>query len=267
MQTELFLTTISAAFLHGITSSIHCLGMCGPFAGTLNLYQKEARFKTNLFYNLGRFLSYSTLGAILGFAGSGLNLAGNIVSLREFAAVISGIFVIVFGLRLLQNAGPERSGVYQKILNKFAAPLIISLKQGKNLSGIPLVFGMVTGLLPCSALYPAFSLAFATGDVGYGSVIMSAFFLGTFPALFFWNRIPKTRFKTSHKRNQIRRSCGGLHRNFYDLFPDESYAYGTQIFSRLKQNRTAPLSKRRTFSSSLTKILSKHSSFLERFRL
>lgn len=184
MQTELFLTTISAAFLHGITSSIHCLGMCGPFAGTLNLYQKEARFKTNLLYNLGRFLSYSTLGAILGFAGSGLNLAGNIVSLREFAAVISGIFVIVFGLRLLQNAGPERSGVYQKILNKFAAPLIISLKQGKNLSGIPLVFGMVTGLLPCSALYPAFSLAFATGDVGYGSVIMSAFFLGTFPALF-----------------------------------------------------------------------------------
>ncbi|EMN92065.1 sulfite exporter TauE/SafE family protein [Leptospira weilii] len=185
MQTELFLTTISAAFLHGITSSIHCLGMCGPFAGTLNLYQKEARFKTNLLYNLGRLLSYSTLGAILGFVGSGLNLAGrNIVSLREFAAVISGIFVIVFGLRLLQNADPERSGVYQKILNKFAAPLIISLKQGKNRSGIPLAFGMITGLLPCSALYPAFSLAFATGDVGYGSVIMSAFFLGTFPALF-----------------------------------------------------------------------------------
>ncbi|WP_078123793.1 sulfite exporter TauE/SafE family protein [Leptospira alexanderi] len=184
MQTELFLTTISVAFLHGITSSLHCLGMCGPFAGTLNLYQKEARFKTNLFYNLGRFLSYSTLGAILGFVGSGLNLAGNIVSLREFAAVISGIFVIVFGLRLLQNAGPERSGVYQKILNKFAAPLIISLKQGKNLSGIPLAFGMVTGLLPCSALYPAFSLALATGDIGYGSIIMSVFFLGTFPALF-----------------------------------------------------------------------------------
>ncbi|MBF3375563.1 sulfite exporter TauE/SafE family protein [Leptospira borgpetersenii] len=184
MQTELFLTTISVAFLHGITSSLHCLGMCGPFAGTLNLYQKEARFKTNLFYNLGRFLSYSTLGAILGFVGSGLNLAGNMVSLREFAAVISGIFVITFGLRLLQNAGPERSGIYQKVLNKFATPLLISLKQGKNLSGVPLAFGMVTGLLPCSALYPAFSLAFATGNIGYGSIIMSAFFLGTFPALF-----------------------------------------------------------------------------------
>ncbi|EMO64197.1 DsbD family 2 [Leptospira borgpetersenii serovar Pomona str. 200901868] len=176
MQTELFLTTISVAFLHGITSSLHCLGMCGPFAGTLNLYQKEARFKTNLFYNLGRFLSYSTLGAILGFVGSGLNLAGNMVSLREFAAVISGIFVITFGLRLLQNAGPERSGIYQKVLNKFATPLLISLKQGKNLSGVPLAFGMVTGLLPCSALYPAFSLAFATGNIGYGSIIMSAFF-------------------------------------------------------------------------------------------
>ncbi|AVV51212.1 MULTISPECIES: sulfite exporter TauE/SafE family protein [Leptospira] len=184
MQTELFFTTISAAFLHGIASSLHCLGMCGPFAGTLNLYQKEARFKTNLFYNLGRFLSYSTLGAILGFVGSGLNLAGNLVSMREFAAAISGIFVVIFGLRLLQNTGPERSGVYQKVLNRFAAPLIVSLKQGKNFSTVPLAFGMVTGLLPCSVLYPAFGLALATGGIGYGSIVMSAFFLGTFPALF-----------------------------------------------------------------------------------
>ncbi|TGK25832.1 sulfite exporter TauE/SafE family protein [Leptospira yasudae] len=184
MQTELVITTISVAFLHGITSSLHCLGMCGPFAGTLNLAGEKSKFRTNLLYNLGRLLSYSTLGAIFGFVGSGLNLAGSLVSLHEFAAIVSGIFIVVFGLSLIQNAGPERSGFYQKILNYFASPLIASLKQGKNLSGASLAFGMVTGLLPCAVLYPAFSLALATGSAPSGILVMSSFFLGTFPALF-----------------------------------------------------------------------------------
>ncbi|AYV54541.1 sulfite exporter TauE/SafE family protein [Leptospira kmetyi] len=184
MQTELIFTTISVAFIHGITSSLHCLGMCGPFAGTLNLAGEDRKFRLNLFYNLGRFLSYSTLGAIFGFVGSGLNLAGSLVSLHEFAAIVSGIFIVIFGLSLFQNASPERSGLYQKILNKFAGSLVTSLKQGKNLSGASLAFGMVTGLLPCAVLYPAFSLALATGNVGTGSLVMSSFFLGTFPGLF-----------------------------------------------------------------------------------
>ncbi|EMO81499.1 DsbD family 2 domain protein [Leptospira kirschneri str. 200801774] len=56
MQTKLIITTISVAFLHGITSSLHCIGMCGPFAGTLNMVGEKGKFKMNLLYNLGRFI-------------------------------------------------------------------------------------------------------------------------------------------------------------------------------------------------------------------
>ncbi|MBM9499435.1 sulfite exporter TauE/SafE family protein [Leptospira sp. 201903071] len=184
MQNELFLTTLTIAFVHGITSSLHCLGMCGPFAGTLNLANQEQKYKTNLFYNMGRWISYSTLGAIFGTLGSGLNIAGKLVALNELAAIISGIFIVGFGLSLIQNGTPERSGFYQKILNRFAGPLLASLKQGKNLPTTSMAFGMVTGLLPCAVLYPAFSLALATGSAGAGWLVMSIFFLGTFPALF-----------------------------------------------------------------------------------
>ncbi|TQE74358.1 sulfite exporter TauE/SafE family protein [Leptospira noguchii] len=184
MQTELIITTISVAFLHGITSSLHCIGMCGPFAGTLNIVGEKGKFKMNLLYNLGRFISYSILGAILGFLGSGLNFAGSIFALQEFAAVFSGIFILAFGFRLFHNVSPERSGLYQKILNQFVSPLFVSIRKGEKLAITSLTFGIVTGLLPCAVLYPAFSLALATGNIGYGSIVMSAFFLGTFPALF-----------------------------------------------------------------------------------
>ncbi|XDD48845.1 sulfite exporter TauE/SafE family protein [Leptospira sp. WS92.C1] len=186
MQTDLFFTTLSIAFVHGITSSLHCLAMCGPFAGTLNLAKENQKYRTNLLYNLGRWLSYSTLGAILGLIGSGINLAGRLASLHEFAAVFSGILILLFGFSLIRNVSIERSGFYHKILNRFAAPLLASIQQGKNLPSTSLAFGMVTGLLPCAVLYPAFALALATGSAITGWVVMSAFFLGTFPALFFF---------------------------------------------------------------------------------
>ncbi|PKA04444.1 sulfite exporter TauE/SafE family protein [Leptospira ellisii] len=184
MQNEFLLTALSVAFVHGLTSSLHCLGMCGPFAGTLNIAGGKGKYTTNLLYNAGRLVSYSALGAIIGFLGTGLNLAGKLVSLHQFAAVVSGIFVVVLGLGLIRNGTPEGSGVYHKILNFFAGPLLVSIRNGKNVPSTALAFGMVTGLLPCAVLYPAFGLALAAADPALSALVMTFFFLGTFPALF-----------------------------------------------------------------------------------
>ncbi|TGK37430.1 sulfite exporter TauE/SafE family protein [Leptospira gomenensis] len=184
MQTEFLLTALSVAFLHGLTSSLHCLGMCGPFAGTLNIAGGNGTYVSNLLYNTGRLVSYSLLGAVIGFLGTGLNLAGKLVSLQQFAAVVSGIFVVLFGLGLIRKGSPESSGVYHKILNFFAGPLLVSIRSGKNVPSTALAFGMVTGLLPCAVLYPAFGLALAAADPAISALVMGVFFLGTFPALF-----------------------------------------------------------------------------------
>ncbi|EQA46863.1 DsbD family 2 [Leptospira broomii serovar Hurstbridge str. 5399] len=191
----MILPILGAAFLHGLTSSLHCVGMCGPFAGTLSLASGQRSRKENAFlqlcYNLGRLGSYSLIGALLGFVGQGANLVSTELGfIREIAAWISGIFVIVFGLSLLLGGGVSSASASfaNRILGKVARPILEALRENSDkpfrLGLIGFNFGLVTGLLPCGVLYPAFALAFATGSPLNGGAVMASFFIGTFPLLF-----------------------------------------------------------------------------------
>ncbi|EPG76126.1 DsbD family 2 [Leptospira fainei serovar Hurstbridge str. BUT 6] len=190
----MILPILGAAFLHGLTSSLHCVGMCGPFAGTLSLASGKRSGKENAFlqlcYNLGRFGSYSLIGILLGFLGQGANLVSTELGfIREIAAWISGVFVIVFGLSLLLGGGISLTSAFAvRILGKVAGPILESLRKNSDkpfrLGLIGFNFGLVTGLLPCGVLYPAFALAFATGSPWTGGAVMASFFIGTFPLLF-----------------------------------------------------------------------------------
>ncbi|EQA36139.1 DsbD family 2 [Leptospira inadai serovar Lyme str. 10] len=190
----MILPILGAAFLHGLTSSLHCVGMCGPFAGTLSLSSGQGSRKENAFlqlcYNLGRLGSYSLIGTLLGFVGQGANLVSTELGfIREIAAWISGIFVILFGLSLLLGGGASFASAFAgRILGKVAGPILEALRKNSDkpfrLGFIGFNFGLVTGLLPCGVLYPAFALAFATGSPWTGGAVMASFFIGTFPLLF-----------------------------------------------------------------------------------
>jgi len=62
-----------SAFILGLISSLHCIGMCGPIAMMLPVdRQNEAKRVTQIItYHLGRLTAYATIGLIFGLLGRG----------------------------------------------------------------------------------------------------------------------------------------------------------------------------------------------------
>ena len=86
-----------SAFVLGIVSSLHCIGMCGPIALAipLNRNSKTEAFIGVIEYNFGRILTYTTLGLIVGYIGLGIQLIGFLQGL----SIIAGIFIILYAWR------------------------------------------------------------------------------------------------------------------------------------------------------------------------
>ena len=73
------LALIISAIGLGFASGFHCIGMCGPIALSMGLTKnlKANFYLQNLTYQLGRILTYSILGGILGIIGQSFELASN----------------------------------------------------------------------------------------------------------------------------------------------------------------------------------------------
>jgi len=173
---------MASAFVYGFTSSLHCVAMCGPFVATMNVHS-SSKWRINLVYNAGRFVSYSLLGFLLGYVSLGIKFTGDIMQVQMLAAYISAAFVIFLGISMI-FAGRTNSGFFNTYVKKIFSPVLHKIS--KNGTGVLFVFlfGLFTGLLPCGVLYPAFAIAFASGSPWTGAMLMSVFFLGTFPGLF-----------------------------------------------------------------------------------
>src|SRR5690554_2310492 len=67
---------LSVAFALGFFSSVHCVGMCGGIMAALTMaIPEEARGRRGrliLSYNLGRLLSYSLMGLLVGLLAAPL---------------------------------------------------------------------------------------------------------------------------------------------------------------------------------------------------
>ena len=63
--------TAGAAFVAGLVTSIHCVGMCGPLGCSLVTMRasESSRQAATAAYHGGRLLSYVALGAVAGMLG------------------------------------------------------------------------------------------------------------------------------------------------------------------------------------------------------
>ncbi|MCE9500134.1 MAG: sulfite exporter TauE/SafE family protein [Leptospira sp.] len=184
MTEILYIPIIIAALFHGITSSLHCISMCGPFIAAMN-HSPDSKIRTNLFYHSGRGISYMIIGFSLGYFGKGINFAGDLVHLQMISAVFAGIFILIFAMGIfVPSLSKTGTAIPSVFLKRIFSPVLMKLKTSSNPSLYSLVFGFFTGILPCGVLYPAFALAFASGDPVQGSIFMGAFFTGTLPGLF-----------------------------------------------------------------------------------
>ncbi|MBZ0155887.1 MAG: sulfite exporter TauE/SafE family protein [Alphaproteobacteria bacterium] len=165
----------------------HCIGMCGPLVAsyTLNAACRGAGsgraglLLPHLLYNAGRISSYTFLGALMGLAGSFVNIAGRLAGLQNGVAVVAGALMIIMGLGV---AGILRSVSSLERHNSLLLRAVRVVLEGDSVwRYYPL--GILLGFLPCGLSYSAFIAAAGTGSLPQGLLLALCFGLGTIPPL------------------------------------------------------------------------------------
>ncbi|SJM92083.1 sulfite exporter TauE/SafE family protein [Crenothrix polyspora] len=185
-----FTTSYLYAFLMGLASSLHCIGMCGSIIGTLtfslspDIRNNKARLLPFVFnYNAGRITSYTIAGALAGLASSVITLPIPGFDGHRILQLISALIMTGAGLYIAgwmpRFAYIEKIGMrFWKLIEPFGRKLI-PIKTRRR----AYLFGLVWGWLPCGLIYSAVALAATTGNPQQSALTMLFFGLGTLPAV------------------------------------------------------------------------------------
>jgi sulfite exporter TauE/SafE len=171
---------IIAGFSLGAVSSLHCVGMCGPLALALPVHHlsKAQQLFSLLLYQLGRIITYSALGLIVGLAGRQIYIAG----FQQWFSIIMGIVVLVLVILYWVYKNPLQPSILKKLFIGVQSFMMKAFRSQKS-SGSFLLFGMANGLLPCAMVYMAIAGALTTTQVSYSVLFMAMFGAGTLPAM------------------------------------------------------------------------------------
>jgi hypothetical protein len=163
----------------------------------------------HLGYNLGRILSYSLAGALIGAIG-GLGLAyGPIAGVQLAFYVLANLMLIALGLYLMGLnqilVMAERFGLS---LWQHIRPLTARFLPARRF-GQAFPLGMLWGWLPCGLVYSILATALASGSALRGALSMLVFGLGTLPNLLFAG-ILLSRFRRFVRASVVRVMSGFL---------------------------------------------------------
>lgn len=177
-------------FIVGLLTSVHCIAMCGGINLSQCILQGEnggennsrlAVFRPAFLYNLGRVISYTVIGFILGFAGMllGGGSGGGLSTLFQgILKMIAGIFMVIMGINML--------GIFPWLRRfNLRMPKFLAIKIGreKAKNSRPLIVGLFNGLMPCGPLQSIQIVALASGNPLAGALSMLLFALGTVPLM------------------------------------------------------------------------------------
>lgn len=160
--------TYGMLFITGALTSIHCISMCGAIK-LITTFNSENKItlKRPILYNLGRLISYSLLGGIVG-------LAGSIISVNE---ILNGIIIIFASLVMI-----FMSLSMLNIIN-FKLPKLIKVKNNIKTSNSFIIIGLLNGFMPCGPLQAMQLYALSTRSFIKGAFSMFLFCLGTIPLM------------------------------------------------------------------------------------
>lgn len=182
--------TLFSAFIVGLFSTLHCLGMCGGIIGALTFSLpptvREHRWRLAAYvaaYNSGRILSYTLAGALAGGLGSTLfhllsPRYGHLLLLALASLIMAGIGLYLAGwfprFALIEHLGRplwrRLEPIGQKLL-PVRSPVQAFL------------FGIVWGWLPCGLVYSALLWSGSAGSAAQGALFMLLFGAGTLPSV------------------------------------------------------------------------------------
>lgn len=172
-----------SALILGLLGGGHCIGMCGGLMGALTMaipaQQKSRRLQVLLTYNVGRVLSYSAAGLIIGALGFAASQGPGMQIMR----VIAGLLLIAMGVYLAGwGSFLTRIEALGKGLWRHIQPLASRLLPVKSLPQA-LLLGVLWGWLPCGLVYSTLLWAASQGNALHSAALMFAFGLGTLPVL------------------------------------------------------------------------------------
>ncbi len=213
-----------SALLIGLWSTGHCLAMCGGLAvaaGQTNRRQLNASVSQRGIvlagWQLGRALSYTFMGFLVGAFGAFFLAQAPVVMIRQTAFVMANLMLIALGLHVAQLW----SGIVQlerigQIVWRWVQPLATATLVPQT-PGHPqpvketlqaMRAGAIWGWLPCGLVYSMLVTASVSGSAANGALWMLAFGLGTMPAL--WMTSMASIRLTDHFRKPVVRKSAGL---------------------------------------------------------
>ena len=167
------------AFATGIGGAFHCLGMCGGMAaGVFMAFGGKAGILSHLLYHGVRITLYAVLGAAGAFMGSVLVQTGSMGKSQGILFILAGSGLVLFGLNMLRGV---LSGWSAAVPPPGVLPVAFHEKM-PNPSYIA-AGGVFNGMVPCSLVFSVALKATATANPIDAALIMSAFGLGTLPAM------------------------------------------------------------------------------------
>lgn len=174
MEASLSNASYLALFLIGLLTSIHCIGMCGGIMLSQSIGKESSNkfeaIKPAVLYNLGRVLSYTILGGVVGALGSLFSLS---LFFKALIQIIAAVFMIIMGFNL---AGFN-------LFKRFYIKLPWSSCSLKRKSSSPFLVGLLNGFMPCGPLQTMQIYALSTGSAFKGALSMFIFSLGTVPLM------------------------------------------------------------------------------------
>ena len=150
--------TYGMLFITGLLTSIHCISMCGAINLIAIIDSNNKNYKRPILYNLGRVVSYTIIGGLVGLLGSVITLNSTIYGI---IILLAAIIMFLMSLSML--------GIVD-----FKLPVINKFKL-KNKTNNAFIIGLLNGLMPCGPLQAMQIYALSSGSFIKGALSMFLF--------------------------------------------------------------------------------------------
>lgn len=169
------MTSLAIGLSLGFLGGFHCITMCGPIAAFLH---NRSNFKlSTILYNVGRVLTYMTLGLLLGLVGEQLSIFGY----QQTISIASGAIILLFVLIPQISRWTNKLGTANRVITALR-DLLLKVASTKS-PFFYLGLGLLNGLLPCGLVYMALVTSFNAYGLTSSVLVMLGFGLGTWPLM------------------------------------------------------------------------------------
>jgi len=180
-------TSFGAIFVVGlIAASSSCIAIVGGLLLSTSARFNErypsserlARMRPVALFVLGRIVSYTVLGGLLGVLGGVLSPSPLVTAI---ITAVAALYMLIMGLEMLHIAPNWMKRLLPRTSKTLSHKIMDA--EAKEHWGMPFLLGGATFFLPCGFTQALQLYALTTGNFWIGATMMLAFALGTAPAL------------------------------------------------------------------------------------